>query len=215
VGISGGIDSAVVAAIANLHKDIKVLGVWMNIDNSVLDVKCVADLKKQNLFPIIDVNLIPIFNAYKKTLKLKNDLSISNIKARLRAVALYAIAQENNLLVAGTGNADELYMGYFTKFGDGACDLLPIAQLTKSRIFEAAKILKLPSSIIERAPSASLYEDQTDEDEMGVKYVDIDAFLYNKKIPKNSQDIIQKFHRVNGHKFNMPPKPVKFEKIKC
>jgi NAD+ synthase len=186
----------------------------MNIDNSALDIQCVNDLKKQKRFPIIDVDLMPIFNSYKKTLKLKNNLSVSNLKARLRAVALYAIAQENNLLVAGTGNADELYMGYFTKYGDGACDILPIACLTKARVFETAKLLKLPSSIVERAPSASLYENQTDEDEMGVRYNVIDAFLYGKTIPITPLNVIKKYHEINKHKFGMPPKPDKFEEIK-
>jgi NAD+ synthase len=186
----------------------------MNIDNSTLDIKCINDLKKQNHFPIIDINLVPIFNAYKKTLKLKNDLAIANLKARVRMVALYAIAQQENLLVAGTGNADELYMGYFTKFGDGACDLLPIVYLTKQRVFEAAKLLKLPTSIIERAPSASLYENQTDEDEMGVRYTVIDAFLYGKTIPTHPLNIIKRYHKVNQHKFKMPAKPHRFEKIK-
>jgi NAD+ synthase len=186
----------------------------MNIGNSALDIKCINDLKKQNAFPIIDVNLMPIFNSIKKTLSLKNTLSINNLKARLRAVSLYALAQEHNLLVLGTSNADELYMGYFTKYGDGACDLMPLSKLTKHRIFEAAKILKLPISIIERAPSASLYENQTDEDEMGVRYNVIDAFLYSKKIPKLPLSIIQKYHRLNQHKFTMPAKPKPFEKIK-
>jgi NAD+ synthase len=186
----------------------------MNIDNSKLDIKCINDLKRQNRFTIIDVNLMSIFNAYKKILKLNNRLSISNLKARLRAVALYAIAQEYSLLVMGTGNADELHMGYFTKYGDSACDLLPIAQLTKQRVFEAAKILKLPSSIVERAPSASLYENQTDEDEMGVRYPIIDAYLYGKTIPSVSLSIIKKSHQINQHKLHMPVKPRKFEKIK-
>jgi NAD+ synthase len=186
----------------------------MNIGNSALDIKCVNDLKKQNNYKIIDVNLVPIFNTYIKTLRLKNPLSIANLKARLRAVALYSIAQEQNCLVLGTGNADELYMGYFTKFGDGACDLLPISKLTKSRVFEAARMLNLPKSIIERAPSASLYENQTDEDEMGVRYNVIDAYLYNKKIPEHPLNIIQRYHRINSHKFSLPLKPKPFEKIK-
>jgi NAD+ synthase len=186
----------------------------MNIDNSALDIQCINDLKKQNRFAIIDVNLVPIFNSYKKILKLKSSLAITNLKARLRMVALYAIAQEHNLLVAGTGNADELYMGYFTKFGDGACDILPIAKLTKQRVFEVAKLLKLPNSIVQRAPSASLYENQTDEDEMGVRYNVIDAFLYGKKIPHHPLSVIQNFHRINAHKFKMPLRPKAFEKIK-
>jgi NAD+ synthase len=186
----------------------------MNIGNTALDVKCVNDLKKQNCFPIIDVDLIPIFNLYKKVLKLKTPLAITNLKARLRAVALYAIAQEHQALVIGTGNADELYMGYFTKYGDGACDLLPIAHLTKMRVLQAAQILKLPHAIINRAPTAGLYENQTDEAEMGVKYHVIDAYLYGKPIPKVFLNIIEKYHQMNAHKFKMPLKPKKFEKVK-
>jgi NAD+ synthase len=186
----------------------------MNINNSALDIQCVKALKKLNLFPIIDINLLPIFNVYKKTLKIKNQLAINNLKARLRMVALYAIAQENNLLVAGTSNADELYMGYFTKYGDGAADILPIAKLTKTRIFEAAKILNLPQKIIKRDPSAGLYKNQTDEKEMGIGYSTIDAFLYDKQISNKDLNIVKKFHTINRHKFNMPVRPKAFENNK-
>jgi NAD+ synthase len=159
------------------------------------------------LFPIIEFNLLPIFNQYKKTLKTKSALALANLKARIRMATLYAIAQENNLLVAGTGNADELYMGYFTKYGDGGCDLLPIAHLNKSQIFTIANLLKLPLSIIQREPTASLYDGQTDEKEMGVTYQEIDKFLSGKKINNNSLKVIHDSHRKNIHKLNMPIKP--------
>jgi NAD+ synthase len=186
----------------------------MDIDNSSLDRQCIHQLKKGKCFKIQDVDLFPIFNLYKRILNLKTPVATNNLKARLRMVALYALAQEHNLLVLGTGNADELYMGYFTKYGDGASDALPLAHLTKQNVFTLAHELKLPSIIINRAPSASLYETQTDEEEMGVTYKDIDAFLKYQKIDSKSLKIIEQFHKNNHHKFHPPIKPKPFEKIK-
>ncbi|MDR0826130.1 MAG: NAD(+) synthase [Mycoplasmataceae bacterium] len=215
VGISGGIDSALLAQIAAQDKKLKVLGVWMNIGNSALDIQCVEDLKKQNKFDIIDIDLNTIYVQQTNLLRLTSPLALANLKARLRMTTLYALAQQNNLIVAGTGNADELYMGYFTKYGDGACDILPLANLTKDDIFTASKLLKLPSRIIERAPSASLFAGQTDENEMGVSYNDIDDYLCGKKISESSIKIIERFHKVNSHKFHLPIKPDKqFKKLK-
>jgi NAD+ synthase len=186
----------------------------MDIDNSALDIKCVKALQQQNHFKIIEVPLLNQFKNQVKLLKLTKPAALANLKARLRAITLYALAQEHNLLVAGTGNADETYMGYFTKFGDGAADILPIVYLTKHRVFEMAKLLNIPSLIINRAPSASLYKDQTDENEMGVSYETIDAYLNFKKIKPQNQSIIERYHQINQHKFNMPVKPKAFEKIR-
>ncbi len=98
----------------------------------------------------------------------------ANIAPRLRMATLYAIGQSRGYLVAGTGNASERYMGYFTKWGDGAFDFNPIADLTVTEIYEFLRYLGAPSRIIEKAPSAGLYEGQTDEQEMGVTYAAID-----------------------------------------
>jgi NAD+ synthase len=179
----------------------------MNIENSQLDSQCLNDLKKQNRFPIIEYDLLPIFNQYKKILKIKNKLALANLKARIRMNVLYNIALENNLIVAGTGNADELYMGYFTKYGDGGCDILPIAYLNKSQIFTAANLLNLPLSIIKREPTASLYDGQTDEKEIGVTYNEIDKFLLGKTINMKALKIIKNLHKKNLHKLNLPVKP--------
>jgi NAD+ synthase len=180
----------------------------MNINNSKLDFKCVELLKKQHQFKIIDIDLTSTFNSLKKLIKIKSKLTLSNLKARLRMATLYSVANENTLLVAGTGNADELYMGYFTKYGDGACDILPIANLTKSEVKLFAEELKVPQIIIDRPPSASLFEGQTDEKEMGVTYKEIDDFLNNKKISNESRSIIKSYHSKNLHKQNLPVKPI-------
>ena len=105
------------------------------------------------------------------------DASTANIAPRLRMTALYAIAASENRLVAGTGNRSEAYMGYFTKWGDGAYDFNPIADLTATEVIEFLKFLNAPKSITEKAPSAGLYEGQTDEKEMGISYASIDAWL--------------------------------------
>ncbi|GHU33873.1 hypothetical protein FACS1894166_10340 [Bacilli bacterium] len=181
----------------------------MNIGNSALDLQCINDLKKQNAFEIMDVDLNHIYIQQTNLLRLTSPLALANLKARLRMTTLYALAQQHNLIVAGTGNADELYMGYFTKYGDGACDILPLANLTKGDIFMASKLLKLPSRIIERAPSASLFAGQTDENEMGVSYNEIDDYLHGKKISESACKIIERFHAVNNHKFHLPVRPDK------
>lgn len=210
VGISGGVDSALVATLCSLSKKIKVLGVWMDIDNSSLDITCMNELKNKSSFSMITLDLKNIFNVYKETLSITNPLSLANLKARIRMSTLYALAQENNLLVAGTGNADELYMGYFTKYGDGGCDILPLAYLNKSQVFLLAEKLGVPKIIVQRTPTAGLYQGQSDEKEMGITYKEIDAFLAGKKVSDQAKKIINSYHNINSHKFNMPIKPKKF-----
>ena len=105
-----------------------------------------------------------------------SDMAVTNIAPRLRMTTLYAIAAAENRLVAGTGNRSEIYMGYFTKWGDGASDFNPIADLCAGEVFEFLRYLNAPLSIVSKAPSAGLYEGQTDEQEMGVSYDAIDRY---------------------------------------
>ncbi len=120
----------------------------------------------------------------------------------------------NNLgyLVVGTDNAAEVHTGYFTKYGDGGVDLIPIANLTKREVYEWAKVLGVHEDVINRAPSAGLWEGQTDEKEMGTTYDMIDAVVEGKldEVPAKDQEIIARLHRISEHKRNMPPKPPKF-----
>ena len=133
------------------------------------------------------------------------DSAIANIAPRLRMTALYAIAASENMLVAGTGNRSERYMGYFTKWGDGAFDFNPIADLTVTEIYEYLRFLKAPESIISKAPSAGLFEGQTDESEMGIAYSSIDNFLLNNVLNEGDRAIIERFHKSSEHKRKMPP----------
>jgi len=126
--------------------------------------------------------------------------AVTNIPPRLRMISLYAIAASENRLVAGTGNASEYYMGYFTKWGDGACDFNPIRDLMATEIFEFLEYLGAPRSIIEKAPSAGLFEGQTDEAEMGISYAAIDRFLKTGQAGEEELETIRRYHYTSQHK---------------
>lgn len=126
--------------------------------------------------------------------------AVNNIAPRLRMTTLYAVAASENRLVAGTGNRSERYMGYFTKWGDGACDFNPIADLTATEVIEFLKWLTAPACVINKAPSAGLFDGQTDEDEMGVTYNAIDTYILTGEASDRDRKIIDRFHRVSEHK---------------
>ena len=138
--------------------------------------------------------------------------TLGNLKARIRMSILYAFAQKEKGLVVGTDNADERYVGYYTKYGDGACDLLPIAHLVKGEVVEAAKILGVRTSLAERVPTAGLYEGQTDEKEMGVLYKDLDAYILGQKVSDSAEERIEYLHRISEHKRKEIPTPIAFER---
>ncbi|MHA2372909.1 MAG: NAD(+) synthase, partial [Candidatus Thorarchaeota archaeon] len=105
-------------------------------------------------------------------------LALGNLKARLRMITLYARANQSNLLVIGTGNKSEIMTGYFTKHGDGGVDLLPIADIYKTDVWKLSELAGVPKPIIEKAPSAGLWANQTDEDDLGVPYAELDSILF-------------------------------------
>lgn len=216
LGLSGGVDSALVLAL--LIKAIKkenIHIVIMPIESNKDDAKFA--IKQCNKFKI-KYDLIDLTNSYRK---LKNDiskvhpltkLSESNIKVRLRMVTLYAIAQVENSLVVGTDNLDERYVGYFTKFGDGAADLLPIAKLTKGEVYEASKMMGVIKEIINRAPSAGLFANQKDEDDLKVTYKELDNYLLGKKVSKKSEERITYLHKISEHKRKNIPETKNFKR---
>jgi len=130
--------------------------------------------------------------------------ALTNIAPRLRMATLYAVAASENRLVAGTGNRSERYMGYFTKWGDGACDFNPIADLTVAEVYEFLRYFKAPDFVITKAPSAGLFDGQTDEKEMGVTYHSIDGFLLTGAVDQRDKAIIDRYHKSSGHKRIMP-----------
>ena len=128
------------------------------------------------------------------------ETAVANIAPRLRMTALYAIAASENRLVAGTGNRSEAYVGYFTKWGDGAYDLNPISDLTVTEIYEFLRYLGAPSCVIEKAPSAALFDGQTDESEMGISYGELDAFLFGQPVTDKVWKEIGEMHEKSAHK---------------
>jgi len=218
VGVSGGIDSAVVANLIKRAYPNNSLGVILPIKSSEADkTDGLAVVSKADLKSVV-INLDDEHKAiYEKTicelidLKLYNEerkrITDANLRARLRMSTIYAVANQLNYLVVGTDNAAELYTGYFTKYGDGGVDLLPIATLKKHEVNDWAKHLGVPNEIIERKPSAGLWEGQTDEKEMGTTYSYIDALLEGKHIPCDHRDIIERLHKNSRHKRIMPPYP--------
>ena len=133
------------------------------------------------------------------------DAALANLAPRLRMLSLYAVAASENRLVAGTGNRSEAYMGYFTKWGDGAYDFNPIGDLTVTEIYEFLEYLHAPRCVIDKAPSAALFDGQTDEAEMGVTYAGIDRFLFTGEATEHDRRIIERYHRGSAHKRRMPP----------
>ena len=129
-----------------------------------------------------------------------NSAAINNIAPRLRMTTLYAIGAAENRLVAGTGNRSEIHMGYFTKWGDGASDFDVIADLTATEVFEFLEYLNAPRCIIDKAPSAGLFDGQTDEQEMGVTYKAIDDFLLYGTVNAQDKAVIDRYHNRSEHK---------------
>ena len=184
LGLSGGIDSSVLAALAReaLGHD-GVLGVIMpchsNPDDEA-DAKLLAgtlDVRFKR------VDLSGAFDEMCGTIGVElSPLVQSNMKARLRMVTLYALGQENHLLVCGTSNRSEYETGYFTKYGDSGSDLMPLASFLKRDIRAMARLLNVPEKIITKAPSAGLVDGQTDEGDMGFTYDVLDEYLASGKI---------------------------------
>lgn len=131
--------------------------------------------------------------------------ALNNMAPRLRMTTLYSIAAAESRMVAGTGNRSETHMGYFTKWGDGAYDFNPIADLTATEILEFLNYLEAPSWIQTKPPSAGLFDGQTDEQEMGVTYAAIDNFLQTGDGSEEDLTIISRYHRVSQHKRKLSP----------
>lgn len=204
-GNSGGKDSALVgilcrAACENTVGIILPCASKRNYDRDTADANEVA--QKYNI-ETRSVDLTPVkeaeIEAIKKATTL-NDAANLNMAPRIRMMTLYAIAASESRLVAGTGNRSELYVGYFTKWGDGSCDFNPIADLTVTEIYEFLRYLEAPKAVINKTPSAALFDGQTDETEMGISYAELDSFLFGKDIAKDKKEIIEKLHKSSEHK---------------
>ncbi|MDP3181394.1 MAG: NAD(+) synthase, partial [Desulfobaccales bacterium] len=176
-GISGGIDSAVVAALGRRALGENYLGLILPCHSLAQDVKDARRLAQFLKVNYQEINLDQVFDLFISILPPGSPLAAANLKPRLRMVAWYYLAAVHDYLVLGTGNKSEIAVGYFTKYGDGAVDLLPLGDLLKTEVYDLARELDLPQWLLTKAPSAGLWAGQTDEGEMGVTYHDLDRFL--------------------------------------
>jgi NAD+ synthase len=185
LGLSGGLDSSTTAILCSevVNKD-KILGLVMpsrtTTSNDVEDaVRLAEDLGINYQIIPVDLLIEPIVAACRESVGHNHfDMAEANLKARMRMMLLYYHANALNRLVVGTGNRTELLVGYFTKYGDGGVDILPIGGLYKTEVRSIAKHLEVPQKILDKVPTAGLWPGQTDEEELGIKYNILDEILY-------------------------------------
>ncbi len=215
LGLSGGIDSSVITYLCSRVLKEKTLALVMP-DSKISPKEETEDALKiiDSLginYKLLDINLI--VSEYSKYIE-PNERALGNLRARVRATILYYYANSKNLLVVGSSDKSEFLIGYFTKFGDGSSDILPIVSLYKTQVREIAKFLGVPKNIIEKKSSPNLWKGHSAEEEIGVRYDEIDAILYciiDKKlsiddtiqatgIEKNTVEKINKLYNTTEHK---------------
>jgi len=207
LGLSGGIDSAIVAALCKgaLGKN-KVLALFLPCNSNPQDLKDAQLVARKLGLKTKRVDLSGVYNNFLKILPDAGSLARGNLKPRLRMCTLYYFANKLNYLVCGTGNKSELMVGYFTKYGDGGVDILPIGDLFKRQVRALAKELKIPQGIIDKPPTAGLWQGQTDEGEMGITYNELDdildRFCHHKEQSATGSKVnrVIKMNKNSGHK---------------
>jgi len=217
VGISGGIDSAVTSTLcANAIGKDAVIGLGLPCLSNPKDL---SDAKLLAAQLGIEFIIFDLSSVYEEIMKItaniieSNNLATANLKARLRMVTWYFTAQsKGNYLIGGTGNRSELAIGYFTKYGDGGVDIEPLGGLYKCEVREIATKLNIPENIINKPPSAGLWEGQTDEGEIGIKYDLLDEIIYKLDYNLDLNDLnrsdiekVKEMMRSSQHKLKMPP----------
>ena len=227
LGLSGGIDSAVVAGLAARAVPGHVVGVMMPCHSDPSDEAHARLAADRFGIAAVRVDLAPTYERLVGDLKsaiaelprgdfpvapadevdAKARLPLANVKPRLRMTTLYFVANTLNYLVAGTGNRSELSIGYFTKYGDGGVDILPIGRLLKSEVRAVARELGVPDVIIDKPPSAGLWAGQTDEGEMGFTYDELERYLTEGPdgVDPRVAGAIDRLSRASGHKRALPP----------
>ena len=213
LGMSGGVDSSVLAVLCKRAFPINTIGLIMpcySIDEDKEHAEAVA---RQFEVPTKTIVLNAVYDALLQGLPdFKPDPSVArvaqaNIKARLRMVSLYYVANQMGYLVAGAGNRSEITIGYFTKHGDAGADILPLGNLVKKEVREMARNLGVPQAIIDKAPSAGLWLGQTDESEMGFTYDTLDRYILTGTAPDDVKSRIEFMKAGCRHKIQMPAVP--------
>lgn len=210
LGISGGIDSAVTAVLCQKAVKENFLGLILPIESNPIHQRDAKILAEKFGMRTVEIEMTEDYRSLTNTFskafgKELGTLAKGNLKARMRMVADYAMANELGYLVAGTDNLSETVAGYFTKYGDGAVDFLPISDLTKREVYEMAVYLGIPEEIMTKPPSADLWAGQTDEQEMGVTYDDIEAYIKGE-LPSDDPrfQIINRLNKASEHKRQLP-----------
>lgn len=212
-GLSGGIDSATVAVLARRAFRDDHLALVMPIRSDPRDREDALLVVEKFQLAHREIDLGSVFEAFSRTVGETpgagpaDDLALNNVKPRLRMVTLYFFASRRRSLVVGTGNRTELTLGYFTKYGDGGVDLLPLGHLVKHEVRELAAHLGVPTSIIEKPPSAGMWAGQTDEGELGFSYDDLDRYLVGGQGSEALATRVEELRRKNAHKLRIPKLP--------
>ncbi|MFA5524504.1 MAG: NAD(+) synthase [Tissierellales bacterium] len=204
-GLSGGVDSAVVAALAKKAFPSGALGIIMPCHSNPEDEEHAMLVAHALGLETESVDLSRVYDLFLEELEsTKNILALSNIKPRFRMTTLYYYAQIKRYLVTGTSNKSEFTVGYFTKHGDSGIDILPIVDLLKEEVFELAKYLNIPDVIINKPPTAGLWEKQTDENEMGFTYNDLDGYIKTGAGKDSIKEKIELMYKKSEHKRRFP-----------
>jgi NAD+ synthase len=227
VGLSGGVDSAVVARLSQMASPTAVLAVLLPCHSDPQDERDALSMAAQFSLPTSLIDLSSTYDALVASVQpalrgapesvrpipsgdpLRGRVPLANMKPRLRMTALYFLANTLNYLVAGTGNRSEIAIGYFTKYGDAGADLLPIGHLLKREVRELARELNVPAIVIDRPPSAGLWIGQTDEEEMGFSYDELERYLDEgpQAVAPALAMRIERLMRASDHKRMMPGIP--------
>lgn len=208
IGMSGGLDCAVVGALCSIAEvPILALTIPYEPDKSAQRKTGISHAKelcdKFNI-PLYTVDITDTVNGIYangfNSLGI-SEMSKANVLPRVRMTHLYYAAQNTGRLVIGTGNLSEIVMGYFTKWGDGAFDFNPVKHLTKTEMYILAKHIGVPESIINKAPSADLWDNQTDENEMGIGYWDLDRYILTGEGSEEIRSRVNNAFKKNRHKY--------------
>jgi NAD+ synthase len=210
-GMSGGIDSSVVAVLCRRAFPDGVLGLLIPCHSITEDMEHARLVAEKFAIPTETVSVDAAYHSLMSVLPADaaagTKLAEANLKPRLRMAALYFYANRLNYLVVGSGNRCELNIGYFTKYGDGGVDVLPLGNLVKSQVRDLARHLGIPQVILEKPPSAGLWEGQTDEQEMGLTYDQLDTYFTTGKAPEAVRRKIEDTMARTAHKRATPPIP--------
>ncbi|MDP2917065.1 MAG: NAD(+) synthase [Dehalococcoidia bacterium] len=207
LGLSGGIDSAVASVLCKRAFPDSTLGLVLPCHSAPEDEAHTLLLARKFSIPTHKVELDPLFDSLVKSLPDAGDcrLAVANLKARLRMLTMYYFANMLKYLVVGSSDRSEIAVGYFTKYGDGGSDIMPLGNLLKGQVRELAGFLGVPREIISKPPSPGLWTGQTAEGELGLSYAEIDRYLLTGEAPPEVKKRIEALIAGSSHKRCLPP----------